>query len=52
MESVDLKDRMNYMSNAIRETLDYDEELDPDGIPILGKRLRTSLVLNVSKLIM
>ena len=40
MESVDLKDRMNYMSNAIRETLDYDEELDPDGIPILQQALK------------
>ena len=40
LESVELKDRMNYMSNAIRETLDYDEGLDPDGIPILQQALK------------
>ena len=27
MFSVQLKNRMNYMTNAIRETLDYDTEL-------------------------
>ena len=40
MESDDLKARMNYMSNAIRETLDYDEQLDPTGIPILEQALK------------
>ena len=39
-ESHDLKALMNYMTNAIRETLDYDENLDPAGIPILEQALK------------
>jgi hypothetical protein len=31
---------MNYYTNAIRETLDYDENLDPAGIPILTQALK------------
>ena len=40
MESRELKNRMNYMSNAIRETLDYDQNLDPNGVPILEQALK------------
>ena len=39
-ESHDLKQRMNYMTNAIRETLDYDDNLDPLGAPILNQALK------------
>ena len=42
MESVELKNRMNYMTNAIRETLDYDTELAityPEAPAILEKAL-------------
>jgi hypothetical protein len=39
-DSHDLKQIMNYYTNAIRETLDYDENLDPAGIPILTQALK------------
>ena len=39
-DSHDLKGRMNYMSNAIRETLDYDENLAAEGKPILEQALK------------
>ena len=39
-ESHDLKQRMNYMTNAIRETLDYDENLADEGKPILTQALK------------
>lgn len=39
-ESHDLKQLMNYYTNAIRETLDYDENLAEEGKPILTQALK------------
>lgn len=39
-QSAELKGLMNYYTNAIRETLDFDDNLDPDGIPVLQQALR------------
>ena len=44
-ESRELKDRMNFMSNAIRETLDYDEGLDPTRKPLLEQALKDIFAL-------
>jgi hypothetical protein len=38
-ESVELKELMNYYLTSISETLNYDANLDPEGIPILQKAL-------------
>ena len=39
-ESHDLKQLMNYYTNAIRETLDYDDSLPEEGKPILTQALK------------
>ena len=39
-ESHDLKQLMNYYTNAIRETLDYDDSLPDEGKPILTQALK------------
>ena len=39
-DSHDLKEIMNYYTNAIRETLDYDENLAEEGKPILTQALK------------
>ena len=39
-ESRELKEVMNYYSTSISETLNYDANLDPEGIPVLQEALR------------
>ena len=39
-EAHDLKELMNYYTNAIRETLDYDQNLAEEGKPILTQALK------------
>jgi len=48
IESRDLKDTMNYYTNAIRETLDYDESLAEENKPILQQALRDIFTLKQS----